>query len=157
MRDPTEGVNPQDMRLPYLKRNMPKLLESEEEYADYYGGPQWNEDELVLRITPNNYHILYDPGTSDWWVHNFHVTKRGLSAYEELKRERAEKFDQLFGEKGEIFAAMEGVDHAKASEEYRRWIQDGPVVEAGSESDGKSNGDAIDAANDDGDEVMAGA
>ena len=66
MRDPTEGVPFSQMRMPFLKRNLPAKLEQEEEYNRYYR-PLVHQDGLIIRICANSYHILYEPGSYDWW------------------------------------------------------------------------------------------
>ena len=66
MRDPTEGVPFSQMRMPFLKRNLPPKLEQEEEYNRYYR-PLVHQDGLIIRICANSYHILYEPGSCDWW------------------------------------------------------------------------------------------
>ncbi|KAE8386740.1 hypothetical protein BDV23DRAFT_186947 [Aspergillus alliaceus] len=66
MRDPTEGVPFSQLRMPFLKRNLPPKLEQEEEYNRYYR-PLVHQDGLIIRICANSYHILYEPGSYDWW------------------------------------------------------------------------------------------
>jgi paired amphipathic helix protein Sin3a len=66
MRDPTEGVPFSQMRMPFLKRNLPSKMEHDEEYNRYYRR-LINHDGLVIRICANSYHILYEPGSYDWW------------------------------------------------------------------------------------------
>ena len=94
MREWTEGVT-HAIRWPFLRRNMPKDLLTEEQYSQTYL-PQWNEDGLIVRICANNYHLLYDAGTSDWWVHDEKVRRRGLRGAEQLRKERKQKFEDKF-------------------------------------------------------------
>ena len=155
MRDLTEGIPLPRLSWPFLRRNMPAMLETEEEYINLYSSPQWNEDELVIRISPGNYKMLYDPGTSDWWVHNVRIRKRGMSACEEVCKERQEKFEQKFGEKGILIA--QGSELDKANADFKQWVQNGPVTEAsaGDDVNGKADDGGLDGT-DDGDEVMGG-
>lgn len=66
MRDPTEGVKISDMRMPFLKRTLPSKLDEDEEYDRYYRRLQ-HHDGLILRICANNYTILYQPPSNDWF------------------------------------------------------------------------------------------
>ena len=66
MRDPTEGVSYSDMRMPFLKRNLPNKLDEDEEYDRFYRRLQ-HHDGLVIRICANNYTILYQPPSHDWF------------------------------------------------------------------------------------------
>ena len=152
MRDVTEGIPLEKLHWPFLKRNMPAPLTDDEDYNNVYGNPQWNEDALVMRISPNSYHILYDPDTEEWFVHNIPVRKRGLSAYEEASKERKDKFAKMFGEKGTLLSEIEGEKLDEDNEEYKRWIQDGPA----SVRNGDAAGHQSDGTADDGDEVMGG-
>ncbi len=161
MRDPTEGVKLSDIQLPFLKRNMPPMLADEEEYNNTYGIPQWNQDGLVITIqppahppnSPRAYKLLYEEYTSDWWVHNNSVRKRGLGAYEEVAKERKEKFSALFGEKGTLIKERSGIELDKETESFKRWVQDGPAAELRSEPGPDGADDDV---HDDGDEVMGG-
>ena len=94
MRDWTEGVTHR-IQWPFLRRNLPRDLDSEEDYGQAYL-PQWNEDGLTIRIAMNNYHILYDPGTADWWIHDDHVRRRGMTGAEVLKQLRKKVFEEKF-------------------------------------------------------------
>ena len=153
MRDQTEGVKLSDIQLPFLKRNMPPMLTDEEEYNNTYGIPQWNQDGLVITIqppahppnSPRAYKLLYEEYTSDWWVHNTLVRKRGLGAYEEVMKERKNKFNAMFGEKGTFVTEKSGTKLDKETEDFKRWIQDGPAAEP------RAEGGA-----DDADEIMGG-
>ena len=156
MRDQTEGVNLSDIQLPFLKRNLPPMLADEEEYNNTYGIPQWNQDGLVITIqppthppnSPRAYKLLYEEYTSDWWVHNNSVRKRGLGAYGDVTKERKEKFNAMFGEKGTLMEEKSGSELEKETGDFERWIHDGPTAQAQTEG-------GVDAAND-ADEVMGG-
>ena len=157
MRDQTEGVNLSDITLPFLKRNLPPMLADEEEYNNTYGVPQWNQDGLVITIqppsyppnSPRAYKLLYEEYTSDWWVHNNSVRKRGLGASAEVEKERKEKFTAIFGEKGTLIQEQSGPELEKETRDFERWIRDGPSA---AQAQGEGGNDAaIDA-----DEVMGG-
>ena len=136
MLDHTEGVPLSSIRLPYLRRNMPfpppSKDTSSEEVADMTGFavPMYNEDGLVLRISPNNYHILYDPYTSDWWIQSAAFRKRGLGAYEEVKQERKRGLQALFDnrERNEWMKGLQDMEIEKTRATFESWIKDGPAV-----------------------------
>ena len=94
MRDWTEGV-PRTIRWPLLRRNLPKNLETEEDLGQAYL-PAYNSDGLSVRIVPNNYHLLWDIGSTDWWVHQKTVRSRGVKGLAQLNEERKRKFEELF-------------------------------------------------------------
>lgn len=147
MRDLTEGIPLSQLKWPFLKRNMPSIPSEDEDYANAYGSPQWNYDGLLIRIQPGSYKLEYkDADTNEWFVHNADIRKRGLGAYEEVGRERKEKFGRLFGERGSLLLESAGDEFEKEVEEYKRWIQYGPA------SAGKGGLDGAD----DADEVMGG-
>ncbi len=151
MRDQTEGVKLSDIHLPFLKRNMPPMLADEEEYNNTYGIPQWNQDGLVITIqppahppnSPRAYKLLYEEYTSDWWVHNDSVRKRGLGAYDEVARERKEKFGAMFGRKGTFVTEKSGKGLEDETGEFERWIRDGPAAEKGLDGDGGVDEDEV--------------
>jgi paired amphipathic helix protein Sin3a len=108
MRDPTEGVQFSKMRMPLLKRNLPPKLEEDEEYERYYRSLQ-HHDGLTIRICANNYTMLYQPPTYDWfWRSNAPIPEKDADAdaikaqAEELAKEKAalkEKRHDRFVEK----------------------------------------------------------
>lgn len=108
MRDPTEGVSYSDMRMPFLKRNLPNKLDEDEEYDRFYRRLQ-HHDGLVIRICANNYTILYQPPSHDWFwrstapVHDKDADAEAIKAKdEELAKEKAatrEKRHDRFVEK----------------------------------------------------------
>lgn len=123
MRDLTEGIDLGKLNWPFLKRNMPPVLETEQEYNRVYT-PQWNADELVVRISPNNYHLQYEPLTQEWWVHDARVRRRGLSAMEEAVDERRSKFQEKFGRNGKLWAASLAEEEAeKLNQDFSRWVK----------------------------------
>lgn len=127
MLDTTEGIQLNKLRWPFLKRNMASLVGDDEDSTSAHVSPQWNEDNLVVNIAQGNYHINYEPGSYEWWVHAVAFRKSGLGAYEELSKERKRKFESLFGEKGSFISDKEGAKLDEENQEFRRWINQGPA------------------------------
>ena len=126
MRDWTEGV-PHSIRWPFLRRNIPKDLETEEEYSQTYL-PQWNEDGLSIRIAANNYHLLYDPGTADWWVHDGKVRQRGLNGAAALRKERNQLFEGKFVQNPAWMKEMDKTAVEEVLRKYEELLGDGTVT-----------------------------
>ena len=63
-------------------------------------------------------------------------------------KERKDKFGAMFGEKGTFIMEKSGTDLDKETEDFKRWIQDGPAAEP------RAQGALAGA--DDGDEIMGG-
>ena len=146
MLDHTEGVLLSSIRLPYLRRNMPfsnpsssskDAGASSEDLGEIknFVVPMYNEDGLVIRISPNNYHILYDPYTSDWWIQSTSFRKRGLSAYEEVKERRRRGLKNLFEnkERNEWMKGKEEREIEGTKGRFESWIRDGPQTLEGGE------------------------
>ena len=102
-----------------------------------FGIPTFSSDGLVIRISPNNYHLLFEPGTEDWWLQSVAFRKRGLGAYEEVRKRRKEGFERLFeGKEGknEWMKEMDGAGGAGATgvertkSRFERWLKEGPQV-----------------------------
>jgi paired amphipathic helix protein Sin3a len=125
MRDPTEGVPMHMLRMPFLKRNLPARTESEDEYNDKYL-PVDHKDSLIIRICTNSYHILYEPDTTDWWVHSKKI--RGVVSGEKMMKIRESRKSKL-NDKFVMNAAWmkdqsrDFVDGVK--EDFRQWIENG--------------------------------
>ena len=128
MRDLTEGLDLGKIDWPFLRRNMPSMLDTEDEYTRVYT-PQWNEDGLVIRISANNYHMQYDPLTQDWWVHNAVVQKRGLEGRIMMKDERKQNFQEKFelNNAWMVGKSVEEVD--EINQKYSQWIDHGSKAE----------------------------
>lgn len=136
MFDRTEGVPVSNMRLPYLRRNLPfkttKLLDSPNVSEDIsHLLPVHSHDALVIRIAPHNYHMVYDPHTSDWFLQSITTRKRGLGAYEELKQQRTQGLERLVNSKesNKWMQKQSEEEIAKTKERFQAWIRDGPSVE----------------------------
>lgn len=90
MRDPTEGIKFSEMRIPFLKRNLPGKLDEDEEYDRFYRRLQ-HYDGLVIRICANNYTILYQPPTNDWfWRSNAPVPDKDVLASADAEAAKAQ-------------------------------------------------------------------
>ena len=94
MLDRTEGIDPKRLHYPLIHRNLPAQMDTDDDYDNAYS-PAFHDDALILRISPNNYHILYEPGTSDWFLQSIKQQKKGLGAYEEIKQTRKEGLKAL--------------------------------------------------------------
>lgn len=123
MRDHTEGVPEDKTWLPYLRRNLPPMLDSLEEYERVYSNPQYNHDGLQIRIPSENYHIIYGPSSSEWFVQDDAVRKMGLSGLQEAKEERKRKFEEKFVANPRWMDGMSKEDVEKTVEEANRWIR----------------------------------
>ncbi|KAL6715952.1 Transcriptional regulatory protein sin3 [Lecanora helva] len=142
MRDLTEGIPLSALRWPFMKHATARLLDhlaearnarhddgdgADRDDVDDDDAPQWNEDGLVIRIAQDNYHIIYDEGTCEWWVHSRGFRKKGLRGMEAVKRGRKRGFEHFFGDKGVLMTRREGEENlGKEDEEFRKWIRDGP-------------------------------
>ncbi|THC92429.1 hypothetical protein EYZ11_008095 [Aspergillus tanneri] len=126
MRDPTEGVPFSQMRMPFLKRNLPPKLEQEEEYNRYYR-PLVHLDGLIIRICANSYHILYEPGSYDWW---WRPTAPSEESTEEVAKEEAAVKERRRDRFTEKFVNNPGWAHGlskdqvdESNQRFRSWIK----------------------------------
>ncbi|EZF54316.1 hypothetical protein H113_02964 [Trichophyton rubrum MR1459] len=130
MRDPTEGVLFSDMRMPFLKRNLPPKMDSDEEYNNFYK-PLVHHDGLVIRICANSYNILYEPGTQDWWYR--HETNKETKApenmreYASLKEKRRDRFRGKFVNNPAWARGLSKDEVDKSNQQFRTWV--GAVAE----------------------------
>ena len=150
MLDHTEGVSLSSMRLPYLRRNMPfpalasadpnastegiaATTESANGVPRNWGIPIFSHDGLVIRISPNNYHLLYDPYTSDWWLQGTATRKRGLSGYEEVRAKRERGLAALYEgkEQNEWMRGMDDSEIDGTKKRFDRWLKEGPKALTG--------------------------
>ncbi|OAX77393.1 hypothetical protein ACJ72_08311, partial [Emergomyces africanus] len=126
MRDPTEGVPFSQMRMPFLKRNLPGKLDSDEEYNTYYK-PLVNHDGLVIRICANSYHILYEPGTEDWWYRRPDPEEDLAEAAKEratVREKRKERFTEKFVNHPSWANGLTKEDVDEVNQQYRSWVGD---------------------------------
>ena len=125
MRDQTEGVPQHKTWLPYLRRNLPPVLDTLEEYNRIYSNPQNNQDGLQMRINSENYHLQYEPFSADWFVHDDTVRKMGLSGIREVSEERKQKFEDKFVKNPRWMAGMSKEEVEKRIEETASLIKGG--------------------------------
>ncbi|KAJ5763051.1 hypothetical protein N7533_001732 [Penicillium manginii] len=149
MRDPTEGIKFSEMRIPFLKRNLPGKLDEDEEYDRFYRRLQ-HYDGLVIRICANNYTILYQPPTHDWfWRSNAPVPDRETLALADadaakaqedmvkdaaaLKEKRHDRFVEKFVNNPNWAKGLSKDKVDESNLRFRDWLN-GCLVKAGSVS-----------------------
>lgn len=146
MRDPTEGVPFSQMRMPFLKRNLPSKLDEEEEYNRFFR-PLVHHDGLIIRICANSYHILYEPNTHDWWwrpsrsagdVGDAHEDEAVGEADKEMvsvKERRRARFQDKFVNHPSWARGLDKSEVDEWNSRFRSWIKGGdedePTVSAG--------------------------
>ncbi|EGE84486.2 transcriptional repressor Sin3p [Blastomyces dermatitidis ATCC 18188] len=124
MRDPTEGVPFSQMRMPFLKRNLPGKMDSDEEYNLYYK-PLVSHDGLVIRICANSYHILYEPGTEDWWYRRANPEEDLAEAAKEraaARERRKERFREKFVSNPSWVHGLTKEEVDQANQRFRSWV-----------------------------------
>ena len=102
-------------------------MDTDEDYSNAFS-PAFHEDSLGIRISPNNYHLLYDPSTSDWFFHGVKQQKKGLAGYDEVKQPRKEGLKASVDDKEKnawLKDATEGQAGTLQSD-FSRWIMEGP-------------------------------
>lgn len=135
MRDLTEGFQYESMRMPFLKDNLPGKLDEDEEYDRYYRRLH-HHDGLIIRICANNYTILYQPNTQDWFwrstalVHDKDADPETIKAAEDarkeaaaaLKMKRRDRFmkNQVNNPKWMRGMSKDAVD--EINQKFRNWI-----------------------------------
>ncbi|KAG2420201.1 hypothetical protein HFD88_005001 [Aspergillus terreus] len=133
MRDPTEGVPFSQMRMPFLKRNLPAKLEQEEEYNRYYR-PLVHQDGLIIRICANSYHILYEPGSFDWWwrpsVSSEEPAEEVAKEEAAVKERRRDRFTEKFVNNPSWAHGLSKDEVDKSNQSFRSWIK-GTASESG--------------------------
>lgn len=139
MRDPTEGVPYSMMRMPFLKRNLPNKLDEDEEYDQFYRRLQ-HHDGLVIRICANNYTILYQPPSHDWFwrstapIHDADADADTLRAQEEeqakvkaaIREKRRDRFAEKFVNNPIWARGLSKDEVDEANQRFRSWV-DGPL------------------------------
>ncbi|GLA54452.1 transcriptional regulatory protein sin3 [Aspergillus niger] len=126
MRDPTEGVPFSQMRMPFLKRNLPAKLEQEEEYNRYYR-PLVHQDGLIIRICANSYHILYEPGSYDWWWRPTAPTEETAEEVAKeaaaVKERRRDRFTEKFVNNPHWAHGLSKDQVDESNQRFRSWIK----------------------------------
>lgn len=126
MRDPTEGIPFSQMHMPFLKRNLPAKLDEEEEYNRYYRRLV-HHDGLIIRICAKSYHILYEPGSYDWWWRPTGPSEESAEEagkdYTTAKERRQERFTKKFinNPKWAHGISKDKVD--ESNQRFRNWIK----------------------------------
>ncbi|KAL1965797.1 hypothetical protein VTN77DRAFT_5118 [Rasamsonia byssochlamydoides] len=132
MRDPTEGVPFSQMRMPFLKRNLPPKMEQDEEYDRYYRRLV-NHDGLIIRICANSYHILYEPGSHDWWwrpaVSNKEEAEEKAKEEAVVKERRRDRFREKFVNNPVWAHGLSKDEVDEANKRFRSWVK-GPEPES---------------------------
>ncbi|KAJ5708515.1 hypothetical protein N7488_008316 [Penicillium malachiteum] len=135
MRDPTEGVQYSTMRVPFLKRTLPGKLDEDEEYDRFYRRLQ-HHDGLVIRICANNYTILYQPSTYDWFwrstapVHEKDADAETINALQEeqakekatLKEKRHDRFVEKFVNNPNWARGLSKDQVDESNQRFRSWV-----------------------------------
>ncbi|KAJ6009995.1 hypothetical protein N7522_005011 [Penicillium canescens] len=169
MRDPTEGVQFSKMRMPFMKRNLPAKLEEDEEYDRYYRNLQ-HHDGLIIRICANNYTMLYQPPSYDWfWRSNAPIPDKDADAdaiktqlddaakeKSAIREKRHDRFVEKFINNPSWARGLSKDNVDQSNQRFRSWINgtlsdspgpSGPEVPADVPQKEKAdgNGDAVDA------------
>lgn len=135
MRDPTEGVSYSDVRMPFLKRNLPNKLDEDEEYDRFYRRLQ-HHDGLVIRICANNYTILYQPPSHDWFwrstapVHDKDADAEAIKAKEEeqtkekaaIREKRHDRFVEKFVNNPNWARGLSKDKVDESNQRFRSWM-----------------------------------
>lgn len=120
MMDWTEGV-PQSIAWPFLRRNYPSHLQTEEDFSKAFV-PMFNHDGLEVRIDPESYHLLWEKGTADWWTHGAKVSKRGLNGFPAMLQERKDGFEEKFVTQPKWMAEKSAAEVGKINADFEAWI-----------------------------------
>lgn len=127
MREPTEGVSFSQMRMPFLKRNLPLKLEHDEEYNRFYRRLV-HHDGLVIRICANSYHILYEPGSYDWWwrpsASNQEESDENVKEFTAVKERRQDRFREKFVNNPGWAHGLSKDEVDASNQKFRAWVKD---------------------------------
>lgn len=138
MRDPTEGVPFSQMRMPFLKRNLPTKLEQEEEYNRYYRRLV-HHDGLIIRICANSYHILYEPGSYDWWwrptASNQEEAEEYVKELTTVKERRHDRFREKFINNPGWAHGLSKDEVDESNQKFRAWVKDPNAAEVDVEAE----------------------
>ncbi|KAL4798324.1 hypothetical protein BDV19DRAFT_357595 [Aspergillus venezuelensis] len=144
MRDPTEGVPFSQMRMPFLKRNLPGKLEQEEEYNRFYR-PLVHQDGLIIRICANSYHILYEPSSYDWWWRptgpSDELSEGNVKDDTAVKERRRDRFTEKFVNNPSWAHGLSKDKVDESNQQFRNWIKGDAEREAPAGSEEKPKED----------------
>lgn len=124
LRDPTEGVAYSDMHMPFLKRNLPPKMNTDEEYNEYYK-PLISHEGLVIRICANSYHILYEPGTEEWWwrvPQSSENQKETVKKHATVKEKRKDRFKEKFVNNPSWAHGLSRDEVDESNQRFRSWV-----------------------------------
>lgn len=148
MRDPTEGVPFSQMRMPFLKRNLPSRIDQEDEYNRYYR-PLEHQDGLIIRICANSYHLLYEPGSCEWsWRPTGPSEESAEEAAKEdaaVKERRKDRFTEKFVNNPVWAHGLSKDEVDESNQRFRSWIRgsetepSGPDAGAGEDTEAKAD------------------
>lgn len=160
MRDPTEGVPFSQMRMPLLKRNLPSNMEQDEEYNVYYRCLV-SHDGLVIRICANSYHILYEPGSYDWWwrptVSSPEEAEERAKEVAAVKERRHDRFREKFVNNPGWAHGLSKDEVDESNQRFRTWVKGGVEPELTTKFANASHDETPSEAKDQDDAVMADA
>ncbi|WEW59315.1 Transcriptional regulatory protein sin3 [Emydomyces testavorans] len=124
MRDPTEGVAFSDMHMPFLKRNLPPKLDSDEEYNQFYK-PLISHEGLVIRVCANSYHILYEPGTEEWWCRipqSSEAQQEAAKNHAAVKEKRKDRFKEKFLNSPSWAHGLSQDEADESIQQFKSWV-----------------------------------
>ena len=138
MRDRTEGV-PMEIQWPFLRRNAPRDTDADGD-VDQAELPRYNSEGLQVRISPHNYRLLWEVGTTDWFIHDKKQQLKGTSGMQQLKNERKAKFEEKFALHPKWQEGLSEEEIAQATQDYQRLVsgEQRATVESASEPQGEA-------------------
>ena len=131
--EPTEGVNRSRLQRTVLSRNLPASDADSEDGS--VPAPLLYDESLTLRICLNSSKIVWEKGTSEWFIYNTAPDndKEAAEREERIKVGR-ELRKQRFIEKMVMNSAwmrdMDPDEVRKVNEDFQKWIKDGTVPPA---------------------------
>ena len=125
MMDPTEDVPYEKLQWPFFRRHMPKNLNDDRE-SDKVLWPNSYDDGLVLRIDHKSYHLKYDSGTTEWFVHGIQVRRQGLKGLNEARNARRRRFRTKYCETNRYLCEMGKEKADNIMEEFHEWFGSRP-------------------------------
>ena len=131
LRSPTEGV-PRDIHLPYIRRSNP-IGSADDPEPEQLVLPDFSEEKLILKVSPINYRLMWDPESSEWFMHGRKAVRRGMSGMESLRKQRNTAFNAKFVDSPAwaVGLGAEAVEKVKA--DYKAWVTGRPSEDHGVE------------------------
>jgi paired amphipathic helix protein Sin3a len=117
------------MRMPFLKRSLPTKMDTDEDYNHYFR-PIVNHDGLTIRICANSYHILYEPGTQDWWYRVPTDEEDPTEKAKELsavKERRKDRFMEKFVNNPKWAQGLSKDQVDESNQRFRSWVRSSDV------------------------------